>query len=51
MRQKKSDAMFLRSNDALNDFNNYAPRHVEKVGVIPFVLQPEESYLKLDEGD
>lgn len=48
---KKTDAVFLSSNDALTDFKGFAASYVDKVRVLPFVSQPEESYLKLDKGD
>jgi glycosyltransferase involved in cell wall biosynthesis len=48
---QNTDAIFLSSNDALSDFKSFAPSYVDRVRVLQFVSQPEESYLKIDKGD
>ena len=48
---KGSDIIVLSSNDALKDFNNFAPFYANKARILQFVSQPDEIYFKLTEKD
>ena len=47
-----SDAIWLSSRDALNDFTNFVPsEYHDKAKVLQFVSQPEESFYQIKDSD
>lgn len=48
---KRSDAVFLSSYDALNDFKSFSSKYINKAKVLQFVSQPLECYFNLSDNN